>query len=97
MKILVNADSVKNVKGENHMMHGHRGPARPILPPERKSERKARVDIEYDEQDWELMRDIYGDEDTAAAAAGIIWDAPPEIQILHIQFTYLIKLIKEVA
>ena len=40
------------------------------------------------------MRDIFGDEDTAAAAAAIIREAPPEIQILAVQ---LINVIKEVA
>lgn len=88
MKILANGSREK--KRGLHMMHEHRGPAHHIPP----HERKAMVRVEYDEQDWNLMRDIFGDEDTAAAAAAIIREAPPEIQILAVQ---LINVIKEVA
>ena len=88
MKILANGSREK--EGGLHMMHEHRGPSHHIPP----HERKAMVRVEYDEQDWSLMRDIFGDEDTAAAAAAIIREAPPEIQILAVQ---LINVIKEVA
>ena len=88
MKILANGSREK--KGGLHMMHEHRGPAHHVPT----HERKAMVRVEYDEQDWSLMRDIFGDEDTAAAAAAIIREAPPEIQILAVQ---LINVIKEVA
>ena len=88
MKILANGSREK--EGGHHMMHEHREPAHHIPP----HERKAMVRVEYDEQDWSLMRDIFGDEDTAAAAAAIIREAPPEIQILAVQ---LINVIKEVA
>lgn len=88
MKILANGSREK--EGGLHMMHEHRGSAHHIPP----HKRKAMVRVEYDEQDWSLMRDIFGDEDTAAAAAAIIREAPPEIQILAVQ---LINVIKEVA
>ena len=88
MKILANGSREK--EGGLHMMHDHSGPAKHIPP----HERKAMVRVEYDEKDWSLMKDIFGDEDTAAAAAAIIREAPPEIQILAVQ---LINVIKEVA
>lgn len=90
MKVITKVNTSKEMKGGIHMMHDHKGPARHIPP----HERKAMVHVEYDEQDWELLRDIFGDEDTAAAAAAIIQEAPPEIQILAVQ---LINIIKEVA
>ena len=91
MKILANENN-ENIEKEGglHMIHEHRGPVHHIPP----HERKAIVRLEYDEQDWSLMKDIFGDEDTAAAVATIIREAPPEIQILAVQ---LINVIKEVA
>lgn len=73
-----------------HMIHEHRGPVRPLPPHERKS----LVHVEFDETDWNVLRTVFGDEDTASAAAEIIMEAPPEIQILAIQ---LINIIEEVA
>jgi len=90
MKILTNGIGQNEQEGGLHMMHEHKRPAHPIPP----HERKTMVHIEYDEQDWVLLRDIFGDEDTAVAAATIIREAPPEIQLLAVQ---LINLIKEVA
>lgn len=90
MKILANGNSKKEQKGGLYMIHEHKEPAHHIPP----HERKAMVRVEFDEQDWSLMKDIFGDEDTAAAAAAIIREAPPEIQILAVQ---LINIIKEVA
>lgn len=90
MKMLINGNRKKEKEGRLHMTHEHREPAHHIPP----HERKAMVHIEYDEEDWSLMRDIFWDEDTAAAAVAIIREAPPEIQILAVQ---LINIIKEVA
>jgi len=90
MKVLTNVNTSKEMERGIHMMHEHKKPTRHIPP----HERKAMVHVEYDEQDWELLRDIFGDEDTATAAAAIIREAPPEIQILAVQ---LINIIKEVA
>ena len=69
---------------------GHGGPGRHVPP----HERRAMMHIEFDEGDWGLLQEIFGDEDTAAAAAEIIQDAPPEIKVLAVQ---LINLIEEVA
>lgn len=57
-------------------------------------ERKAVMNIKFEQSDWELLRKIFGDEDTSLAAVEIIKEAPPEIQILAIQ---LINVIEEVA
>lgn len=89
MNILVNGYRKEEKEGGLHKMNEPKRPVRHILP----HERKAMVRVEYDEQDWSLMRAIFGDEDTATAAIAIIREAPPEIQILAIQ---LINLIKEV-
>lgn len=74
----------------SHMMHEHREPGRHIPPHERKS----LIHIEFDEVDWALLKEVFGDEDTVRAAAEIIQEAPPEIQILAIQ---LINIIEEVV
>ena len=87
---MITADRNNEKEGELHMMHEHNGHARPIPP----HERKAMIHIDYDEQDWCLLKDVFGDEDTAAAAAVIIREAPQEIQILAFQ---LINAIKEVV
>ncbi len=71
------------------MMNEHRGPERHMPP----HERKALMHVELDEGDWTLLKEVFGDEDTAAAAAEIIREAPPEIQILAIQ---LMNIIEEV-
>ncbi len=41
--------------------------------------------VEFNEDDLTLLDTIFGDPDTAQAAAYIIQDAPPEIQILAVQ------------
>ena len=73
------------------MMHEHKLPLKHNIPPH---ERKAMLHVEFEENDWVLLKEVFGDEDTAAAAVDIIRDAPPEIQILAVQ---LINIIKEVA
>lgn len=73
----------------NHnVRHPHIG--RHIAPHERKN----MIHIEFDERDWEIFAEVFGDEDTAAAVVEIIHNAPPEIQILAIQ---VLKMIEEVA
>lgn len=83
MKMLTDVNALKGPEE----MHEHKAPAWNIPP----HERKTMVHIEYDEWDWQLLRDIFGDEDTAAAAAAIIRGAPPEIQILAIQLINIMK------
>lgn len=91
MKITEGSESMNTKEGGiPHMIRECREPARHILP----HERKGMMHIEFNESDWNLLQEIFGDEDTAVAAAGIIREAPPEIQILAIQ---LMNLIEEVT
>ena len=61
-----------------HFAHGHRPP----VPPH---ERKGMISIRFDERDWSVFKDVFGNEDEANAAIGIVHGAPPEIQILVAQ------------
>ena len=70
--------------------HEHPGPG-PHIPPHL---RKAMTQVEFGEDDWKKLQAVFGNEDTAAAAADIIRKAPLEIQILAMQ---LLNQIKEVA
>ncbi len=90
MKVYANDRNERTLEGGIHMMHEHRAPGRHIPP----HERKALMHVEFDEADWTLLKEVFGDEDTALAAAEIIKEAPPEIQILAIQ---LMNIIEEVA
>ena len=90
MKMFAEDMKTSETRGGFHMLNEHRGPERHIPP----HERKALMHIEFDEGDWKLLKDVFGDEDTAVAAAEIIREAPPEIQILAIQ---LMNIIEEVA
>lgn len=87
MKLLADTEKNKELKGGLHMMHEHKPPIGHIPP----HARKAMVHIEFDEEDWTLLKAVFGDEDTAEAAVEIIRDAPPEIQILAIQLINIIK------
>ncbi len=69
------------------MIREHRGPGGPVPP----HERKALIRIEFDEADWALLKEVFGEEDTALAAAEIIRDAPPEIQVLAIQLMNILE------
>ena len=89
MKIFLNENRDSRMESEfrplgNHMHHPpmepmgqktFRGPGRPMPP----HERRALISIDFDDEDWVLLKDAFGDEDTAAAAAEIIREAPPEI------------------
>ena len=90
MNFYTNSIKSTDIKGDANVMHKRKSPTRHIPP----HENKAMVHIDFDEQDWALLVEIYGDEDTANAAVEIIKEAPPEIQILAIQ---LINIIEEVA
>lgn len=91
MKVFADNKNGQTMEGDLHMIHEHRGPGRPPIPPH---ERRALVQVEFDEADWGLLKEIFGDEDTVLAAAEIIRDAPPEIQVLAIQ---LMNMIEEAA
>ena len=90
MNVFADEKTGRVLEGGIPMMHEHRNPGGHMPP----HERKALIHIEFGETDWALLKKIFGDEDTALAAAEIIREAPPEIQILAIQ---LINLIEEVA
>lgn len=100
MKIYSNNHYEKNMEGGNDMIHEHQRGDKPILPYEHNGlrrpipphERKSLMLVELEEKDLSLLKIVFGDEDTAEAAAEIIREAPPEIQILAIQ---LINLIEE--
>lgn len=80
----------KHLEGSPPMPHEHDF-GRPLPPHERHGrpipphERRAMMHVEFGEDDIALLDTIFGDPDTAMAAAYIIQDAPPEIQILAIQ------------
>lgn len=90
MRFFTDKKNEKALEGGIHMMYEHRGPRRHIPP----HERKALINVEFDEADWTLLKKVFGDEDTALAAAEIIREAPPEIQILAVQ---LMNIIEEVV
>lgn len=90
MKIFADKKNERTLEGGIHMIHEHRDHGRHIPP----HERKALMHIEFDDTDWALLKEVFGDEDTSLAAAEIIREAPPEIQILAIQ---LINIIEEVT
>lgn len=92
MKMIKESGVMKNSEGgENHMMKEHRGPMRHMPP----HERKALIRIEFDESDWSILREVFGDEDTVVAAAQVIREAPPEIQILAMQLMNLMREVPE--
>lgn len=82
---------ISDKEGKDFCMIKEHRPSCKHMPPH---ERKALLHIEFDEEDWNLLQEIFGDEDTAIAVAEIIKESPPEIQILAVQ---LINLIEEVA
>lgn len=90
MKAFITHLNEPDMKRENpRMTPVHREPGAPIPP----HARKALMRLEYTEADWNLLLDVFEDEDTAMAALNIIQDAPLEIQILAVQ---LMNLIQEV-
>lgn len=85
-----------HVKEENHMTehiteHAVHRPKHHIPP----HERKGMISLQFDERDWNIFNEVFGDEDTARAAVDIVHGAPPEIQILVAQVLEMIE--KEVA
>jgi hypothetical protein len=91
MNIFLNTNNTNEPRRGVHDTHESKLASRHIVPPH---ERKAMMHIEFDNSDWLLLKEVFGDEDTTAAAVDIISNAPPEIQILAIQ---LINIIKEVV
>lgn len=60
----------------------------PTVPPHM---RRQMVQLELDDKDMAVFQDVFGDEDTAGAAADILGGAPPEIQILALQILHMIE------
>lgn len=71
--------------------HGLEAPRRPAPP----HMRRQILHIEFEDKDVAVFQEVFGDEDTAAAAMDILCGAPPEIQILALQILHMIE--KEVA
>lgn len=87
MKFFSDGKTVRTMEGGISMIHEHRGSGRHIPP----HERKGVMHIEFGEADWVLLKEVFGDEDTALAASEIIREAPPEIQILAIQLMNIME------
>lgn len=97
MKIIGNKEYEKFAEKEELYMREHTDkgfhfmrqmePKR-IMPPH---ERRNMLQLEFDEEDWNVFKEAFGDEDTAEAAIEIIYSAPPEIQILAIQILNMIE------
>ena len=66
--------------------HGPHGPIPPHL-------RRSLIDFKIGMEEWEILLEVFGDEETASAAGVIICDAPDEVKVLAHQ---LMKLIREV-
>lgn len=85
-----------------HSHHDHSKETKPMFDPRLHHvrpvpphERKALMRVEFDDNDWTTLQEVFGDPDSAAAAASIILDSPPEIQILAAQIINMIQ--KEAA
>lgn len=87
MRVYADRRTGKSMEEGIHMIREHRGPGGPVPP----HERKALIRLEFDEADWALLKEVFGEEDTALAAAEIIRDAPPEIQVLAIQLMNILE------
>ena len=84
----MNNSSQEDIRMKEHMrglMVGR--PGHPVPP----HERKGMITLQFDDKDWEVFTEVFGDEDTASAAADIIHGAPPEIQILAAQILKMIE------
>jgi len=69
--------------GQHHDPHG---PIPPHL-------RRSLIDFKIGMEEWEILLEVFGDEETASTAGVIICDAPDEVKVLAHQ---LMKLIREV-
>ena len=71
-----------------HEPEPHRRPMPPVPP----HMRRQMVQLELDDKDMAVFQDVFGDEDTAGAAADILGCAPPEIQVLALQILRMIEM-----
>lgn len=88
MKIFAENRNEMGPRGGHHVINEPGRPEGHHLPPH---ERRSLMSVEFDEGDWGILNQVFGDEDTAKAAARIIMGAPPEIQILAIQLMNMIE------
>ena len=84
MKVWTNETKRPDWEGGIAMMHGHHRPGH--IPPHA---HRALLRAEFDAQSWALWEQVFGDDDTVGAAAEILRNAPPEIQILAVQLIAL--------
>lgn len=63
-------------------------PPAPLAPPHMRGQM---LSIAFEDKDVAVFREVFGDEDTAAAAMDILCAAPPEIQILALQILHIIE------
>ena len=68
-----------HIHPRHHAMHPHH------LHPAPPHEPRAMLRFALDEKDREVLLAVFGDQDSAISAESIIYDAPPEVQILAIQ------------
>lgn len=77
-----------NQKGDYNMNYAempHLHPGHHSMHPVPPHERAKMLRISLDEKDREALLAVFGDQDSATSAEQIIYDAPPEVQILSIQ------------
>lgn len=65
--------------------------ARHPAPPMPPHMRRQILHIAFEDKDTAVFQEVFGDEDTAAAAMDILCGAPPEIQILALQILHMIE------
>lgn len=75
----MNRNELPHIHHKAHGLHPH--PMHPAHP----YERRAMLRFSLDEKDREVLLAVFDDEDSAASAESIIYDAPSEVQILAIQ------------
>ena len=78
-EITMKCNELPHIHHKSHGLNPH--PMHPSHP----HERRAMLRFSLDEKDREVLLAVFGDEDSVASAESIIYDAPPEVQILAIQ------------
>lgn len=87
MNVFVEDRKDKRPEDRPPMSHINNRIGRPIPP----HERRMMMNLEFSENDFDLLNAVFGDPDTAMAVAHIIQNAPPEIQILAVQLMQMIE------
>ena len=87
MKMSIINKKEKEMRKEVNVIQEHRDCLRPIPP----HNRKRAAQVEFNESDWIILKNVFGNEDTALAAVEIINSAPLEIQILATQLMNILE------